>query len=81
MRYVNSAATIGVPYYNYVQHEGERLGRKYTNPSVIADISKIIFEQSQLLLYKSPEQYELDCMEYYSALLHAVFSVLKEATG
>lgn len=81
MRYVNSAATIGVPYYNYVQHEGDRLGRKYTNPSVIADISKRIFEQSQLLPYKSPEQYELDCKEYYSALLHAVSHCIKGGNG
>jgi cps2I len=77
MGYVKSAATIDVPYYNYVQHEGERLGHKYTEPSVIADIAKRIFEQSQLLPYKSPEQYELDCKEYYSALLHAISQCIK----
>lgn len=70
---VNSLYAIDKAAYNYVHHEGEHLGVKYTRPNIIVSVAKEIKYLSSLL----PQNNELKkytILEYYNNLLHAIDS-------
>lgn len=70
---VNSLYAIDKAAYNYVHHEGEHLGVKYTRPEIIVRVAKDI----KSLSFSLPQNSELKkytILEYYNNLLHAVDS-------
>lgn len=70
---VKSLCTIDKAAYNYVHHEGEHLGGKYTKPEIIVNVAEII----KSLSFSLPQNKELrnyTVLEYYNNLLHAMDS-------
>lgn len=70
---VKSLCTIEKAPYNYVHHEGEHLGGKYTKPEIIVNVGEEIKSLS-LSLPQSNELRNYTILEYYNNLLHAMDS-------
>lgn len=70
---IKSLCSIEIAAYNYVHHEGEHLGGKYTEPYIIINVSKQIKSLSLSLPYnKDLANYTI--LEYYNNLLHSIDS-------
>lgn len=70
---VRSLYSIEKAPYNYVHHEGEHLGSKYTKPEIIVNVA----EKIKSLSFSLPQNNELrnyTILEYYNNLLHAMDS-------
>ncbi len=68
-----SVEVIKQAAYNYVNHPGEHLGRKYTSPDVIVEVARELKKRGDIL----PQSEGLKLytvLEYYNNLLHAVDS-------
>lgn len=72
---INSLCTIEIAAYNYVHHEGEHLGGKYTEPDIIINVAKQIKSLS-LSLPQNKNLTDYTILEYYNNLLHAIDSCL-----
>lgn len=70
---INSLCTIEIAAYNYVHHEGEHLGGKYTEPDIIINIAKQIKSLS-LSLPQNKNLTDYTILEYYNNLLHSIDS-------
>ena len=70
---VKCLCTVEKAPYNYVHHEGEHLGSKYTKPEIIVNVA----EKIKSLSFSLPQNHELrnyTILEYYNNLLHAMDS-------
>lgn len=70
---VTTLCTIEMAAYNYVHHDGEHLGSKYTKPEIIVSVA----DQIKSLSFSLPQNADLKnytILEYYNNLLHAVDS-------
>lgn len=65
--------TIGETFYNYVQHEGERLDSKYTPADTRINVAKEILTKSNLLP-SNPSSQKYNILEYYNYLLNCIDS-------
>lgn len=70
---INSLCTIEIAAYNYVHHEGEHLGGKYTEPDIIINVAKQIKSLS-LSLPQNKNLTDYTILEYYNNLLHSIDS-------
>lgn len=70
---VKSLCTIEKAPYNYVHHEGEHLGGKYSKPEIIVNVAEDIKSLS-LSLPQNNELRNYTIFEYYNNLLHAMDS-------
>lgn len=71
LKHVDCITTLVGCFYNYVQHPGERLGSKYTEPSVIIEVSNIILQRSLALGFDNRNRV-FDYCFYYNCLMHAI---------